>query len=197
MKEIDQDNVLQEILAASPELQAAQENVYRARVALQRARVEPIPNVFVQIGAQYDYSSDFAVAGLQVGVPLPVFNANQGNIRSAEAEVIAAEREVDRIRLELEHRLAATMERYANARYEVERSSKFILRDTKEALDLVTEGYGKGQLRYLRFLTAQRAYFQANIQYLSALRNWWAAKLEIDGLLLSGGLSSIRTQVSR
>lgn len=190
---LDPQILREQILQNSPELAAAQATVNRTRVAIDRAKVEPIPNIETQASIQYDYGSQFTIAGAQVGVSLPIFNRNQGNIQKAEAEYIAAYREIERVKLEIENRLAATLERYANANYQVERFSKQILPDANESLQLVTAGYRQGELDYLRLLTTQRTNFQTNLQYLEALRAWWAAKLELDGLLLTGGLNAPTT----
>ncbi|VAX36923.1 hypothetical protein MNBD_PLANCTO02-1622, partial [hydrothermal vent metagenome] len=77
-----------------------------------------------------------------------------------------------------------------SSKYEIERYSKEIIPDAKSSLELVTSGYEKGEFDYNRLLTAQRTYFQTNIAYLQAIQSWWTAKLEIDGLLLRGGLNS-------
>ena len=62
--------------------------------------------------------------------------------------------------------------------------------DARESLELVEEAYRQQEFDYLRLLTTQRTYFEANLRYLDALRNWWTARLEIDGLLLSDGLQN-------
>ncbi len=63
-----------------------------------------------------------------------------------------------------------------------------LVRADNDSLRLVREGYSQGQFDFLRLLTTQRTYFQTNIAYLESVQQWWTAKLEIDGLLLFGGL---------
>ncbi|MEX0715623.1 MAG: TolC family protein [Planctomycetaceae bacterium] len=187
---VDFETMLARIIATSPEFVAAQHKIARTSAAVARARVEPIPNVDLQAGAQYDYSTDYTVANLQVSVPVPIRNRNQGNIQKAEAEWIAASRDLERLQLQIEQRLAGAFERYANASYEVERYRESILPDASSSLDLVEEIYEQGEIDYLRLLTAQRTNFQTQVDYLNAVREWWTAKLEIDGLLLVGGLDA-------
>ncbi len=182
-------DVLATIQATSPELTAANANFYRAQAKLKRAQVEPIPNIQTQTGVQYDYGSQYTIAGLQVGVSLPIFNKNQGNIQSAHSELISASQNIDRIQLDLKNRLADVMQEYNSSKFEMERYSKEIIPDAKSSLDIVTSAYQKGEFGYLRLLTTQRTYFQTNIAYLDAIKSWWAAKLQIDGVLLMGGLS--------
>ncbi len=187
LEELNWEHTLSALTANSPELAAAYANVSRRRVEFRRAQVEPIPNLDVQTGALYDYDTRFAFAQVQVGVSLPLFDRNEGNIQTAQAELIAAQREVERVGRDLESRLARAMERYSSARYEVQRYSKQILKDAKQALDLVTQGY-PNQFGSVRLLATQRTYFQTNIAYLQALQEWWTAKMEIEGLLLTNGL---------
>jgi len=54
----------------------------------------------------------------------------------------------------------------------------------------VTNGYEVGEISYLSLLTAQRTYFQTSLQYLDAMREAWAADVQIKGFLLSGQLNS-------
>jgi cobalt-zinc-cadmium efflux system outer membrane protein len=188
-QELDPNSALAQILESSPELAAARSKIVRAQAALDWARVEPTPNVEVQAAMMYDYSSNEPMGQVQIGLPFPIFNRNQGNIQAAECELVAAHRGAERVQLDLENRLAAVLERYRNAQAQIERFRNDILPDVKESLELVTKGY-PDQVDYLRLLTAQRTNFQANIDYLTALQEWWTARLEIEGALLVDGLQA-------
>jgi cobalt-zinc-cadmium efflux system outer membrane protein len=128
------------------------------------------------------------VANVQVGIPVPVFNRNQGNKRAAEAEWIAACREVERIELDLQDRLAVAYRRYSNAFQQSERYSQKIVPKADRSLDLVTNGYEKGQVEYLTLLTAQQTYVQVTLAYINSLRELRTATAIIEGQLLSGSL---------
>jgi len=190
LKELDGSEILAAMLLESPQLGAAQQEVARARAAIERAQVEPTPNVLAQVGTQYDTSTNYTVANVQIGFALPIFNCNQGNIQMAQAELISAEWELERIRLDLKNRLAPVLENHQNARVELTQYSESILPDAKSSLDLVTQGYQQGQFGFLRFLTAQRTYFQTNLDYLKSQQKWWTASIQIEGMLLNGGLET-------
>jgi cobalt-zinc-cadmium efflux system outer membrane protein len=183
-------NALASLLSESPELAQAQAGVERARWAVQRECASRVPNVDALASVKYDASTHSTIAGLSLGVPLPVFDRNQGNIRRAQAELMGAEAEVQRLELQLRNRLAAAFQRYDNARQQVERYSGKVLPTAKESLDLVTAGYRQGEFPYLTLLTAQRTYFRVSLTYLESLRNLRASAVTIEGLLLSGGLGS-------
>jgi outer membrane protein, heavy metal efflux system len=188
LAELAWESSLAHLLAQSPEMSAAAATVARAEASLRRARVEPIPNVFVQTTVQYDAEGRDTVGNLQLGVPLPIFNKNQGNIRRAGAELAAAHAAVAIVELELQNRLALAFERYANARRQVDTYSQHILPNARTSLELVNTGYRQGEFNYLVVLTTQRTYFQASLAYLNALRELRGSKIAIDGMLLTGGL---------
>lgn len=187
---IDFDSSLEQILATSPQLAAAYTNIDQARWAIQRAQAEVVPDVNVQGSVQYDYGSEFAIAGVQVGLPIPLINRNQGGIQQARAELTAAQQAAGRIELALRKRLAEVYQRYLMARQQVDRYAADILPQADETLRLTTEGYQAGEFNYLQLLTVQRTYFQTNLSYLDALGRMWAASREIEGLLLSGSLET-------
>lgn len=184
--------VLARLLATSPEIAVAGANIERARFALARARVEPKPNVNVQglvnwidngIGGKPD-------GALQVTVPIPLWNRNQGAILRAERELTAAQAALSQRELDLQNRLAPVLERYNNARQQADRYRMLILPDAQESLKLTRQVYGAGEINYVTLLVAQRTLSQANLDYLDSLRELRTAEAEIQGLLLSGSLSA-------
>ncbi|MAT73381.1 MAG: hypothetical protein CMJ58_28185 [Planctomycetaceae bacterium] len=178
------------ILQSSPEVAAAMADVSRARRALNRACVEPIPDVSTQVSVQYDASSQDTIAGVQIGVPLPLWNRNQGGIRQAQAEISAAVRNVDRVEQQLSQRLAGAFRRYADALVTAQTYATEILPRSERTLALVRRGYDQGETGYLPLLAAQQTYFQANLAYLDALGEVWDNHIFIDGLLLDGSLAA-------
>ena len=178
------------VLAQNPEIAAAEARARRARLAISRARRENVPNVEVMGSVSYMDQSDETVAGVQVGIPIPVLNRNQGNIMEAQAELVAAENNIRRLELELQDRLAMAYRRYANARQQVERYQQQILPRAQRSLDLVGQGYREGQTDFLSLLTSQRTYIRTNLAYITALAELRQAAALIDGQLLSGSLDA-------
>ncbi len=177
------------VLDQNPAIQAARARVQRARIALERARREKIPNIDVSVSVRHHNVTGSDVANVQVGIPLPIFDANQGNVRKAQAQWIGAQQDVRRIELDLQDRLAVEYRRYENARHQVERYSKRILTRARKSLDLVTNGYEKGQVNYLTLITTQQTYFLVNLAYLDALGQLHESLEAIQGQLLTGSLS--------
>ena len=186
--EIPWEGALARLLSASPELARAIAETERARWAYQRARVEPIPNPNLQVSVRGDTVSGDTLTSVQFGLPIPLFDRNQGRIREAYAEIVAAEQQVARLELALQEELATVYRRYANALQQVARYRNEILPAAERSLRLTRIGYEGGQVGYLSLLTAQQTYFQAVLSYVSSLQDLWRATMEIDGLLLRGSL---------
>jgi cobalt-zinc-cadmium efflux system outer membrane protein len=185
------DDGLERLLSGSPELAQAHAAVKQARceVALQCA--ERHGNFSVGAGVKYDASADDTLADVGVTVPIKIFDSNQGNIISAQARLISATREVERVELDLFNRFAQSFEAYSNANCQVELFRSKVLDNARESLELVGAGYREGEFDYLSLLTAQRTFFAANLEYLAALRELWERSVELDGLMLTGGLKAV------
>ena len=187
-RDIHWQDALTRLVSESPEMGAAHAEHQRAEWALDRAYAEKVPNIDVTASVHHDNASGDTVTGIELGIPLPLFNRNQGGIAKAEAEVRYAEVQIERLELNLQQRLAVVFQRYADSRFEVDKYARDILPIAQESQELMARSYRAGESGYLTLLTAQRTYFQTNLAYIGALRELWAASLEIDGLLLTGGL---------
>lgn len=184
-REYEWDAALQRLLGSSPELAVAIANSERARAAIDRARAEAMPNLTIQGIIQKDASINSTDGAVQVTMPIPVFNRNQGGIRQAESEWIAAQNAIQSLELDLQGRLAPVFERYQNARQQVASYENEIIPNAKETLELVKASYQAGEVGYLNMLTAQRTFFQTNLAYLDSLRELWSAIWDIEGLLVA------------
>ncbi len=173
------DVALQRLLAESPELAAACAGAQRARCELARQKARRVPNVDIAAGVRHHDLADGTVADVQLGVPLPIFNRNQGNICKARSEWIAAEAEVQRIELALQDRLATTLRRYQDAESRVRQYAAEILPAAKATLELARAGYPKQEADYITLLTAQRTYRRVHLAYLESLREYRQRRAEL------------------
>lgn len=173
------------ILETHPDVRAAQVGIGRAQLTLQRAQVEPIPNVTVGAGyvrQNQNKSNDWMV---QVSLPVPVLNRNQGNIAAAQAELGRANLERDRVRNDLTNRLWTALGSYAAARQRIARYRPRILEDAQRSYQLTLQRIAQSReiADVLLVLQAQRTVQEANLEYLRALADAWRASSELAGLL--------------
>ena len=179
----DDDQVLTEVIQNSPVVQIAKLDVSRTMFLLHRAEVEPIPNVTVQGGTQYSESTNNFQGLLGVYVNVPIWNKNQGNIHSANAAVRRATAMRQVVEQNLTKQLTAAVTRFHEAENTVTSYEDGIIPDATEALNAVQAGFVGGQFDLTRLLQAQSSYFDANLDFVSALQGRLNAASEIAGLL--------------
>ncbi|MEM9825553.1 MAG: TolC family protein [Planctomycetota bacterium] len=173
-----------EILAQSPEVAAANEELGRTRWALRLACAAVVPNVTAQAGVGVDSATDDPFAVVGVSVPIPIRNRNQGNIRAARAEIHAASEAIDITRLSLQRRLANATGRYNVARLRYERLLETVVPIAQQTYSLALESFEAGETDFVQLLTAQRTLFNTRLDALSAFGQAKQAAAEIDSLLV-------------
>ncbi len=190
--ELEAESLRRQLLAESPEIVTTVAEQQRAHAQLHRAMVEPLPDVDVQSIVQYDNATRGPNASLQVSMPIPFCNKNQGAIAEARMQLIAAQFAQQKMELGLQERLASAWQRYQSALAQVKGFSAEdgILQNSRKTLDLIRKAYDAGEIGSLELITAQRIYSQTSLQYLSALSDYWAAKIELEGQLLKGSLQN-------
>lgn len=173
----------------SPQIAAAMAELARNQTALRRARVEPVPNLSTQFAVQYDYGTDDAFASVQIGMPIPVLNRNEGGIYAANAEVRAAMQKVNRLQLAIERTLAERFGEYQNALGQLQRIDEQIVPKATEVVKISLAAYQAGELRMPDVLNAQRSLLRAMLGRQAASRQLTMAWIEMEGFLLSNGLN--------
>src|SRR5438445_7312736 len=120
MPSVNADELVETIVNESPAVKIAELGVKRAVAFLVREKREPIPDLQLRGGMQQNgellSAPNGRAVGLQgfadVGVRIPIFDRNQGNIASAKADAERARREVDRVKLLLRERAASVVQHY-------------------------------------------------------------------------------------
>ena len=95
-------------------------------------------------------------------------SSNQGNIRTANGNVAESVATLGVTQNDLLRQAADALARYRSARRLVETFEQSILPDARRTVSLVPQGYELGELELVRLLEAQRALFQANLDYIDA-----------------------------
>lgn len=177
--------VLATVLTRSSEVQEAQSLVVQADGLVRLARAQAVPNLLVGVRPFYDFPAKNTQARAEVGSALPIFNRNQGNIRTAEADLVRFLAQVRQVELRLSEQLAAAFRRYEAARRQTEAYRLRILPHAAESLRLIVLGYKSGDPKYdyTAVLQAQRILIQNQLAYVQALGDLWRGITDIGGLL--------------
>lgn len=187
---LDWELIKSETLASSPELQAARARVCRAQANISRQDAQAIPNLSLMVAAGHDRSTGSGLVNAQIGLPVPFFNKNEGNISAAHAELCRSTQEVHRIELAIRSRIAAAAASYETAAAAVNQYEREILPRAEKTLTLTDAAYRAGEFDFLKVLVVRRTFFDSNIEYVTAQANLAKAKVYVDGMVLSGALET-------
>ncbi len=196
LPEIDAEQKVATILANSPEMRHAQQEVAVAEARRRDARRESIPDLQLRAGEQYNgelISENPRIAtGAQsfasAGIMLPLWNRNQGNKAAADVEIERARQEVTRTELSLRHEAEPLAQSYEAARFTAERYRTELIPRAQRAHELYLKKYQDMAQAYPQVLVSQRTLFQLQVAYLTALGETWKSAVALENFTLSGGL---------
>ena len=195
--DLDETQAVEAVAMQSPATRIAETDAARAASSLLRAKREPIPDLRLRGGLEYNnepLGTVPAAAGwegtAEVGVQIPIFNRNQGNVAAAAASLERANLEKQRVVLTLRDRAATAADQYASARLMALEYRDEMLPRAKQAYTLMTEKYGQMLASNPRVLESQRMLFNLQAEYIVALENVWTAGIALQGFLLTDGLEA-------
>jgi cobalt-zinc-cadmium efflux system outer membrane protein len=187
---LDWEASLARLLEESPQLQAARAHIVHDEIALQREKVEPIPDIQVKAGAGYDFVSRNSVANVAVGIKLPLWNRNQGTIHQAQADLARSHAEVQRLELSLRQQLADAFQKYQTARGKVSLYRDSSVPKASKAYEIMLDQYKKKRAEWIKVVEFQHRFLEVQSEYTMALLELRRAEVSIQGLLLEDGLSA-------
>jgi cobalt-zinc-cadmium efflux system outer membrane protein len=194
--QVNADELVEKIVNESPAVRIAELGVKRAEAALARAKREPIPDLQLRGGMQQngELLSNGRSVGLQgfadVGVRIPIFDRNQGNIATAKADAERAKREVERVKLVLRERAASVVQNYTFSQAAVDRYKNQMIPRAQKAYEMYTKKYQEMAAAYPQVLIAQRTLMQLQVSYITALENFATSSLSLQSYLLTDGLEA-------
>ena len=195
--EIDEEQISEKLVADSPSTRIAGASVAKADAEIVRAKRSAVPDVELRGGLIYNneqlgtapYAKGWEGIA-EVGVQLPIFNRNQGNVAAAEAESDRAKLEMQRVALILHERTAAVLDEYANAKLIATEYHEELLPRAQKAYMLMNEKYGLMLASYPRVIEMQRKLFELQSEYIRSLESLWTAGIALEGYLLTDGLEA-------
>lgn len=153
----------------------------QAAVALEHAK--RIPDPTIGGGVRYFNESQDQALLLEVSIPLPIFDRNQGEILAARYEVAQSDEERRAAAIGVRTALSETYTTLAAALSEAGTLRDDVLPGAQQAFDTASEGYRRGKFRFLDVLDAQRTLFEARGQYIAALAAYHKAVAALERLI--------------
>jgi len=172
------------VVQANAQPRAAEANIARAQWMLERAAVQPIPNINLMGGYQRQVGIPAMDQGLvQVMMTVPLFDRNQGNIRSARADIASSRADLRVIELELATQAAQAVATYRTSQRLVEWYEEYILPKARETVSLTQTLYARGEVTFLSLLQAQRILTETELAFVEAQADRWNGAVTISDLL--------------
>ncbi len=195
---IESEELEKRILEESPEVKQAEQAVIRAEAKLKSASRERVPDLQLRAGLQQSNEPVNEITGKPVGllgfatigVTLPLFNRNQGNVEAARADLGRARGEVTRLQLSLRRRVQPLIQTYLADRDRVERYKAEMIPRATRAYDLYLSKYQQMGQAYPQVIVSQRTLFQIRVAYLQVLQDLWTSVVRLQSYTLSGGLDA-------
>ena len=136
----------------------------------------------ITLGPEYDHNSNYTpkYVGLSISIPLPIFNKNQGNIKSASFAVKQQEALAQNSETELHNNVVNAFDKLKlniqqNSALQKEFYSKY-----KNMFQNMLSSYQQKQLNLLEFLDFYNAYSDAQLRQIQQQLNLQLSKEELN-----------------
>jgi cobalt-zinc-cadmium efflux system outer membrane protein len=145
-----------QLVDRSPRLRAAQAEAERQKALLSVARRARVPDLDVTVFK--DKELDKEATGFSVGVRVPLWNANRGEIARADAASRISSAEAGRLRIELVTELEGRLKELQVAGDQAILLDREILPAAERSVGLVRLSFEEGETSLLDLLDAQRTF---------------------------------------
>ena len=179
----DLKTLQEEIVRANAKPRAAEAKIAQAQWALERAVVQPIPNLNVLGGYQRQVGPAQEQGLVQVLMQVPIFDRNQGNIRTARADIASSRADLHMIELDLATQAAQAVASYRVAQRQADWYEQSILPKARETLELTQQLYARGEVTFLSLLQAQKILTETELAFVEAQADRWTGAVAIADLL--------------
>ncbi len=167
----------------SLDVRLAEAQANAARAIVDRERTAGAMDLTAELGVRRFEDDGESAIVFGLSLPIPIFNANQGNIAAASADVRAANsRRVQSI-AESVQRTRAAEDAYAAAESRVRTLEEIAGPTAQQALDLARTGFEAGRFSLLDVLDAEDAFASAQATLIEAQRDRAVAAAELERAL--------------
>lgn len=170
-------------LEENPAILQSIKNVAQHEAIVELQKANKIPDVTLGAGVQRYLGIDKTTAVLDMSIPIPIFNRNQGNELEARQRLNKAMDEQMSVELQLRTEFVRNYESLLAAQNEIKVLHDEILPGAQNAFEITNRGYQLGKFSFLEMLDAQRAFFQNRILYVRALANYQRLVNTIEQLI--------------
>jgi cobalt-zinc-cadmium efflux system outer membrane protein len=170
-------------LSTQPELQAAEAGVRASGARIALAKAERIPDVKVEALYHRLEVSGQNTFDLGISIPMPLFNRNQGRLREARSETLAAEARVRNTANQLNLNLRESYVALTTALDNLKTFRNQILPRAEIVLKSAELRYASGDSALTEVLPVRRDWAAVHLSYLETLREVMLSWAEVSNFL--------------
>ena len=173
-------------LDSNPDVARWTTEMTRRKAVVDLARATAIPDLTIGAGVSRLENGDETGAIVNLSIPIPLFNRNQGNIAAAETRIFKGRRESLSAKLEVRAQFLEAYGRLIAASEKLSALEGEVLVAAKDVYDTTSEGYAEGKFDLLHVLDAQRTLFDTRLEIINTRAEFQKAKVQIEALIGRG-----------
>jgi cobalt-zinc-cadmium efflux system outer membrane protein len=170
-------------MSRNPDIAKWETEMERQRTQVRLADAGRIPDLTVGAGPRYYNESDDTAFVMNVSLPIPVFNRNQGAVQEARFNLARARLSRKAAVLKTENDLGQAYQALTASFSIADSLEKTALPAAETAFSAAMEGYREGKISYIAVLETRRTYFEVKQQYISAIVDYHKSKADIERLI--------------
>ena len=167
----------------NPQLARWVVKIAQSKAQIELAKAQSIPDVTVGAGVRRLNEPDDTVYLLEVSLPIPLFDRNQGGILEARYAAVKEEQERRAAQVQVRTILVQAYQTLALFYDEVRLLKDDVVPAARQAFDATNKAYQEGKIGFLEVLDAQRTLIETQAQYVGALGGYHVAVAQIEGLI--------------
>jgi cobalt-zinc-cadmium efflux system outer membrane protein len=176
---VDMEKLLEVAKAKRPDLKVAKSEISRLQTEAQLNSRLVLPNLTIGAFVGHEQNTE-RFAGVELGLPLPIFNRRQGEATAIAGRLAQARNQLRATELNAEHEVRDAYGKYTAALRALKASQEDIVAPARESFGLLEAAFNAGKLDLLSLSVAERQSFDAQMGYLDAWFNYAAAKISLD-----------------
>ena len=155
----------------------------RTRSSLDLARATGVPDPTVGLGIRQFFDNDDTALVALLSFPLPLFNRNQGEVKSAMADITRTDAVVRANEISLQSNALNTWETFNTRLNETNYYKNKIIPNAHKAYEQAEYGFNRGAFSFLDLLDAQRTLNEIQTDYLKTISLLYKTGTQLDFLM--------------
>ena len=158
------EDVLAKSLANRPDLNQAKLEIESAKLNVSLQKKLAIPDITLRAGYNQQGDAFLHQANVGIGIPLPIFDRNRGNIQTAKIQVEKSQKNTEYKQLQIQNEVLAAYQNYTRSVEEYKRITKLINQDFDAVYTGITNNFQKGNVSMIEFADFFESYNEAQTE---------------------------------